>query len=109
MSLGKVPMKVGGGAKQHVSLKQGVPASMATQRAATTITLRHTEKLSGVTNLYTHQGQPGGRGGKGRGKLLHKCIIARPPTVSMCHLKLSENPYVEYMCMIHKHHSPALA
>ena len=83
MSLGKVPMKVGGGAKQHVSLKQGVPASMATQRAATTITLRHTEKLSGVTNLYTHQGQPGGREGEGQTVAqMHHCTTSHSEYVS---------------------------
>jgi len=34
MSLGKVPMKAGGGAKQNPSIEQGSQVSMATQRAA---------------------------------------------------------------------------
>ena len=34
MSLGKVPMKAGGGAQQNASIEQGSQVSMATQRAA---------------------------------------------------------------------------
>ena len=49
MSLGKLPMKVGGGAKQNESFEQGAQVSAATQRAAITIRQRHAEKLSGDT------------------------------------------------------------
>ena len=52
MSLGKVPMKAGGGAKQNASIKQGTQVSTATQRAATTTRHRHTEKLSGDMKWY---------------------------------------------------------
>ena len=49
MSLGKVPIKAGGGAKRNASVKQGTQVSMATQRAATTTRHRRTDKLSGDT------------------------------------------------------------
>ena len=49
MSLGKVPMKAGGGAKWNASVKQGMQVSTAIQRAVTTTRHRHTEKLSGDT------------------------------------------------------------
>ena len=49
MSLGKVPMKDGGGAKRNVSIEQGTQVSMATQRAATTTRHHCTDKLSGDT------------------------------------------------------------
>ena len=49
MSLGKVPMKAGGGAKQNATIELGMQVSTATQRAATTTRHRHTEKLSGDT------------------------------------------------------------
>ena len=81
MSLGKVPMKAGGGAKQNVSIEQGTQVSTATQRAATTTGHRHTEKLSGVTKLYTYHGQPRGREEEGQtAALMHKYKlgIARP-------------------------------
>ena len=60
MSLGKVPMKAGGGAKRNASIGQGTQVFMATQRAATTTRHRHTEKLSGDTNLYPCHAQPNG-------------------------------------------------
>ena len=48
MSLGKVPVKAGGSAKQNASLKQGRQVSnLATQRVTTTTRHRHTEKLRG--------------------------------------------------------------
>ena len=40
-------MKVGGGAKQNASLKQGTQVSRATHGAETTSRHRHTVKLSG--------------------------------------------------------------
>jgi len=61
MSLGKVPMKVGGGAKQNVSLKQDVQISSATQREATTIMHCHTKKLNGDTFLHLHHDQKRGK------------------------------------------------
>ena len=42
-------MKDSGGAKQNVSLKQGLQVSTATQKVATTTRHRHTEKLRGDT------------------------------------------------------------
>ena len=42
MSLGKVPMKAGGGAKRIASIEQGTQVSMATQRASTTTGHHHT-------------------------------------------------------------------
>ena len=47
MSLRKVPLEAG--AKQIVSLKQGVQVTMATHRAAATTRHCHTEKVSGDT------------------------------------------------------------
>ena len=74
MSLEEVPMKAGGGAKRNVSLEQGTQVSMATQRAATTTSHSHTEKLSGsveiLTNLYAYLDQQ-----RGRDKLPHKGTI----------------------------------
>ena len=75
MSLWKVPMKAGGSAKQNASLEQGVQVSTATQRAATTTRQLHTEKLSGDTYQPLCLPRPAKREGKGRGKLLHKCMI----------------------------------
>ena len=52
----KVPMKVGGGFKQNVSLKQGAQVLTATQRAETTTRRRHhPKKFSGelLANHYT--------------------------------------------------------
>ena len=66
MSMGKVPMKAGGSAKQDASVKQGMQVSTATQRAATTTRHRHTEKLSGDTNLYPCHAQPKGIEGEGQ-------------------------------------------
>ena len=45
MSLGKVPMKAGGGARRNASVEQGTQVSMATQRAATTQGLRPSKVL----------------------------------------------------------------
>lgn len=56
MSLGKVPIKAGGGAKQNASLEQGSPLSTATQRAATIQSLRP----------YKELGQGEGPANKGR-------------------------------------------
>ena len=47
MSLGKVPMKVGGGAKRNARIEQGTQVSTATQRAATTQGLRPSKVLGG--------------------------------------------------------------
>ena len=49
MSLEKVSMKVGGGAKWNASIEQGMQVSTETQRAATTTRHRRTDKLSGDT------------------------------------------------------------
>ena len=43
MSLGKVPMKAGGGAKRNATIELGTQVSTATQRAATTTRHRHWE------------------------------------------------------------------
>ena len=53
MGLGKVAMTAGGGAKQNVSLEQGM-------QVPGTITLRNSVEI--LTNLYTYHGQPKGRG-----------------------------------------------
>ena len=65
MSLGKVPMKAGGGAKRNASIEQGMQVSMATQRAATTTRHRHTEKLSGDTYQPVYLPWPAKREGRG--------------------------------------------
>ena len=53
MSLGKVPVKVGGGSKRNVSLEQG--CSYQWQPLPGTITLKNSAEVR--TNLQTHQGQ----------------------------------------------------
>ena len=65
MSLGKVPMKAGGGAKRNVSIEQSTQVSMATQRAATTTRHCHTEKLSGDTYQPVYLPWPAKREGRG--------------------------------------------
>ena len=45
MSLGKLPMKAGGGAKRNASIERGTQVSTATQRAATTQGLRPSKVL----------------------------------------------------------------
>lgn len=67
-----MPMKVGGGAKQNVSLKQDVQVSSATQREATTIMHCHTKKLSEDTFLHLHHDQ---KKEGGMSKLPHKSKI----------------------------------
>ena len=101
MSLGKVPMKAGGGAKRNVSIEQGTQVSKATQRAATTTRHRHTDKLSGDTYqpVYcTYHGEQGGREGKGQtAAQMHKIIRARNCTTSRAstrHLTLNKDTYV---------------
>ena len=71
MNMVKVPMKVGGGFKQNVSLKQGAPILTATQRAETTTRHHHTEKLSGDNNAihYADKINANKGGGKGEGQL----------------------------------------
>ena len=103
-----MPIKAGGGAKRNASIEQGTQVSKATQRAATTTRDRHTEKLSGDTYQPVYLPWPAERegrgGGKGRGKLPHKCTN----TSSKLHdlractrpLMLSEDPYVGYGRMI---------
>ena len=64
MSLGKVPMKAGGGAKQNASIEQGTQVSTATQRGQPspgTVTLRNSVEI--LTNLYAYHGQPRERKG----------------------------------------------
>ena len=77
MSLGKVPMKAGGGAKQNASIEQGMQVS--TVPTPGTVTLRNSVEI--LTNLYTYHGQPRGREGEGQtAALMHKyeLEIARP-------------------------------
>ena len=83
MSLGKVPMKAGGGAKRNASIEQGTQVSKASQRAATTTRHRHTEKLSGDTYQPVYLPWPAKREGREEGQtaaLMHKyeLKIARP-------------------------------
>ena len=75
MTLGNVPMKAGGGAKRNAKLEQGTQVTMATQRAATTTKHCHTEKPGEDTYQPLYSPRPAKREGKGRGKLLHKCMI----------------------------------
>ena len=65
MSLVKVPMKVGGGAKRNGSVEQGTQVSTAIQRAATTTRYRHTEKLSGDTYQAVYLRRHAKREGRG--------------------------------------------
>ena len=98
MSLGKVPMKAGGGAKRNASIEQGTQVSTATQRAATTTRHRHTDKLSGVTYQPVYLPWPAKREGRGGANCCTNAQIgARNCTTSrasMRHLKLSEDPFV---------------
>ena len=64
MSLGKVPIKAGGGAQGNGSIEQGTQVSMATHRVSTTT--RHRNSAEIVTNLYTYHGQPRGMEGEGQ-------------------------------------------
>ena len=98
MRLGKVPMKAGGDAKQNASIKQGMQVSTATQRAATTIKHRHTDKLSGDTYQPVYLPWPAKRGGRGGAncctnaqKRAQNCTAFRASTR---HLTLSEDSYV---------------
>ena len=65
MSLGKVPMKAGGGAKRNANIEQGTQVSTAIQRAATTTRHCHTEKLSGDTYQPVYLPRPAKREGRG--------------------------------------------
>ena len=76
MSLGEVPMKGGGGAKQNASLEQGTQVSTATQIAATTTTQRHTENLSGVTYQPLYPPRPWAKG-EGRGGANTNCMTSQ--------------------------------
>ena len=79
MSLGKVPTKVGGGAKQIASLQQGAQVS-----TATTTGHRHTENLSGNTYQPLYSPRPAKRnGGWQTAAQMHDLDleIARPPRV----------------------------
>lgn len=49
--LGEGAYKKAGGARQNTSLEQGMQASMATMKAATTTSRHHTEKISGDINI----------------------------------------------------------
>ena len=64
MSLGKVPVKVGGVNKRNASLDQSVQVSMATQTAATTTKQCHTEKLSRNTYQPPYSLRPSMREGQ---------------------------------------------
>ena len=86
MSLVKVPVKAGGAAKRNASIEQGTQVSTATQRAATTIRHRHTEKLSGDTYQTVYLPWSAKREGRGGANChtnaqMHKCKleIARLP------------------------------
>ena len=77
MSLGKVPMKAGGGgAKQNASIEQGTQVSTAT-------TTRHPEKLSGDTYQPVYLPWPAKREGRGgancRTNSQYELEITRPP------------------------------
>ena len=65
MSLGKVAMTARGGAKQNVSLEQGMQVPCTRYR--------HSEKLSGDTYEPVYLPWPAKR--EGKGKLPHKCTI----------------------------------
>ena len=65
MSLGKVPMKAGGGAKRNTSIKQGTQVSTVIQRAVTTTRHHHIEKLSGDTYKPASLLRPAKRQGRG--------------------------------------------
>ena len=88
MSLGKLPMKAGGGAQWNANLEQGTQVSTATQRVATTTSHLHTEKVSGNTDQPVYQP----RGREGEGKLPQKCTI-------IWSLKLHDLP--EQVCIIY--------
>lgn len=68
MSLVKVSMKAGGGAKRNTSLEQGAQVFTATQKEATTTRHRHTEhwalrnSVEVLTSFYTHRGETRGEG-----------------------------------------------
>ena len=65
MSLGKVPMKAGGGAKRNASIEQDTQVSTTTQRAATTTRHRHTEKLFGDSYQPVYLPRPAKKEGRG--------------------------------------------
>ena len=98
MSLGKEPMKASGGAKRNASIEQGKQVSTATQRASTTTTHRHTEKLSGDTYQPVYLPWPAKREGRGGANHRTNAEIRAPncttSRVSTRHLTLSEDPYV---------------
>ena len=80
MSLGKVPMKAGGGAKWNVSIEQGTQVSKATQRAATTTRHHHTDKLSGDTYQPVYLPWPAKREGQTAAQMhKYELEIARLP------------------------------
>ena len=101
ISLNSLTDEIGEGAYEsgrwcQASLDQGVLVSTATLRVATSNMHRHTEKLSGDTNLYTRQGQPRGRKGERQtAAQMHdlELEIVRASTASR--LRLGENPYVK--------------
>ena len=75
MSLGKVPVKLGGGVMQNESLELGAQVSTATQRAETTTTNHHTEKLRGDTCKPLYSQMLTKEKGRGRRQLRHKSKI----------------------------------
>ena len=98
MSLGKVPIKAGDGAKWNASIEQDTQVSTATQGAATTTRHHHTEKFSGDTYQPVYLPWPAKREGRG-GANCHtnaqlqawNCTTSRASTR---HLMLSKDPYV---------------
>ena len=81
MSLGKVPVKAGGGAKRNASIEQGTQVSTATQRAATTTRHRHTEKLSRDNYQPVYLQSPAKREGQ-TAALMHKYEVNIAPPQS---------------------------
>ena len=70
MSLGKVPMKAGGGVTHNASLKQGAPILTATQRAQTTTRQHHTRETQWrITCKPLYSQNADKQGGKGNGQL----------------------------------------
>ena len=100
-----MPLKAGGGAKRNVNLEQGTQVSAATQRAATTTSHRHTEKLRGDTYQPVYLPRPAKREWQTAAQM-HNSVeleIAQPRRGSTRHLKLSKDPYVELGRMIREH------
>ena len=114
MSLGKVPMKAGGGAKQKTSYEQGVQVSMPTKRAATTTRHRHTDKVSGDTYQPHYSPRPPKREWR-EGQTAAQSTIRNMKELHNLTQRVrviwrwAKTPYVKYTCIIRDHRWPALA